>query len=232
MTRYLPPFALAIPFLQLVMAIAGLARATLCIHEVTAEIEKPGTHQPIYVRHYTADPEDVDSSFTGNKVIFIEPQDLPRRANPLPNAGVAIAALSLPGIIGEIFTSLPTAWPDSWYPQFLGMWQWRAISWPIFAIPFGWMVGRAVDAVRGLAVRVRMVEAFPLLALAIFLLIFLAWALSSGESRDYGNGVTQWMIGGGFLWGTLCFLPAMAWFFQMRERRKVRLAGSAANVGL
>lgn len=56
-----------------------------------------------------------------------------------------VEAMHLPGMLGEIFSSLPTSWPDSWYPASWTLDAWRFVSWPLFCPPFWWFAGLGID---------------------------------------------------------------------------------------
>ena len=53
--------------------------------------------------------------------------------------------INMPGIWAEIATSRST-WPESWYPSsFPDLFAWRAVLYPIGALPFWFAVGRGMD---------------------------------------------------------------------------------------
>lgn len=53
--------------------------------------------------------------------------------------------VNMPGIWAEVATSHST-WPDSWYPSsFPDLFAWRAVLFPIGALPFWFAAGRGVD---------------------------------------------------------------------------------------
>lgn len=60
-----------------------------------------------------------------------------------------IESVYIPGMLGEILTSLPISWPESWIPAGLTFHAWRALSWPFFSLPAWWFAGRGLDALLG-----------------------------------------------------------------------------------
>jgi hypothetical protein len=127
----------------------------------------------------------------------------------LPDPLQSVALLNMPAILGEAAISLPTTWPESWHPNlpfpFDDLWFWRAVTWPIYALPFWWLGGRAIDALRRgnrlpVQPRIRLVE-----AIAIGLIGTLSCLLGIGLLLDSGtDGLND-----GMRWD---FLPALLWF--------------------
>src|SRR5260370_21899099 len=64
-------------------------------------------------------------------------------------ASHTIAAMNMPGFVGDILISLPTTWPTTWIPRRFTLDTWRCISFPIFSLPAWWFVGRGVEALFG-----------------------------------------------------------------------------------
>jgi hypothetical protein len=210
-------FAVLLPLIQCMIAIGSLAAVTLQIHRVTEQTLDPKTHQTRTTQHYTADPLDVSPLNSGEIRIVDIPKDF---SNPPLSPFQIISIANLPGMIGEILESVPTTWPDTRYPEFFDMWQWRAITWPLFASPFGWLAGRAIDSMRGRAVRVRAWEAFPLLAFSLFLSTFVVVGVFTGTIHDR-DSLSLGILGGATLWAVLCLLSPLAWFLQFRSPRRL-----------
>ncbi len=61
----------------------------------------------------------------------------------------SITAMNMPGIVVELLVSLPTTFPDSWYPKQFELFNWRSIAFPFYCLPFWWLVGRGLDSVLG-----------------------------------------------------------------------------------
>jgi hypothetical protein len=56
--------------------------------------------------------------------------------------------LNIPAMLVEIGISLPTSWPESYRPAWawpIGLFGFRALTWPIWALPFWFFAGRGVD---------------------------------------------------------------------------------------
>jgi hypothetical protein len=213
-------FAVVLPLLLLAMSLGSLTDATLHLHRVTLEQVDPETHQPRKIRKLTADPSLTDSRYRDGKVTFFTPETIDWHPPRFPTAMQAVSILSLPGMLGEIALSLPANWPESWYPDVFDLWQWRGISWPLYALIFGWAAGRALDALRKKGARIRIWEALPLLALSIFLFVFLAVGIATDSYLNDEDGLARWMLGGVFLWACLSLLPSLAWILQFGQRRR------------
>ena len=219
-------FAVLLPLFQLLMALGALAYSTLQIHLVSVELEDSKTGKRHIEHRYTADPSKSDIRVSGNQVILLGPLDLSNRREPtFPSPLETISILNLPGLIGEIAIDLPTTWPDSWHPELFDLWQWRAVTWPLFCLLFGWEVGRALDVLCGSILSIRIWEAVPLFALSIFLFAFVIGTRATG-THGVDDRLTRWMLAGASVWATLFLLPSVAWYRRFRDRRKSRLSAA------
>jgi len=57
--------------------------------------------------------------------------------------------LNMPACLVEIGISLPTSWPESYRPKWswpVGLDGFRALSWPVWALPFWFFAGRGIDS--------------------------------------------------------------------------------------
>ena len=142
--RFHLPFAMLLPGLQLLVALLVITPELM----VGMELQ----HRPHSV---TLDgkvvPGDLDLETILNIATHLPKWTFPDRLH-------AMSILNMPGMLGEIATSLPTTWPESWFPKstyFADLWTWRALSWAIYTLPLWWMAGRACDA---LVLRTRIVK--------------------------------------------------------------------------
>ena len=150
----------------------------------------------------------------------------------LPNPLQISALLNFPAMLVEIAIDLPTTWPDSWYPKlpfpFDDLWFWRAISWPIYALPLWWLAGRSVD---GLS----QPDAFPIrprirLAEAIFMGVLgaLSGVVGIGlfltAESDSANDPLKWVVVPCLLWFSFGLISGIAWVRQRRLRIRISQA--------
>jgi hypothetical protein len=130
-----------------------------------------------------------------------------------------VVAANLPGFVGEILVSLPTSWPDSWRPSGFTLDAWRALTWPAFALPCWWLVGRAIDSLFG----------WSKLHWTALLLGSLLFAFCTTGSLVYAFGMSAaergedvHLISGFILWTVLFAALPAAWIRQWRSRIKSR----------
>lgn len=104
--------------------------------------------------------------------------------------------------------------------------SWSAVTWPLLAIVFWWMAGRAVEAL--LAARQKLLVPRigpPEVTVAIVLLFFgggLALQIGlSGESRDLDSYLLVW---GAALWGLIGAVMLLARIVQWRVRKALNPA--------
>jgi hypothetical protein len=129
--------------------------------------------------------------------------------------------LNVPAMLVEIGISLPTSWPESYRPAWawpIGLDGFRALTWPVWAVPFWFLAGRGIDSFFGRG-HISAVEAFfmGLLGLAI-LLLGLGIALS--EPSSLHPGYEAWMAAPAAMWFAFGVLCQMAWWFQRKGRKK------------
>jgi hypothetical protein len=136
-----------------------------------------------------------------------------------------MSELDLPGMVGEIVTSLPTSWPQSWHPEGVELETWRLLTWTFYSLPFWWFAGVGVDAMLG---RRRTHWAGLLLGtlLAVWFVVMTCGmaVVERAESSDGAN--VAWGAG---LWAVL-FLPMpVAWVLRWRRTRAERRAEKRAE---
>ena len=62
--------------------------------------------------------------------------------------GQILTALNLPAFIVELLLSVRT-WPTTWQPSGFTLWGWRALTFPIFALPAWYYIGVGIDGLLG-----------------------------------------------------------------------------------
>ena len=135
----------------------------------------------------------------------------------LPDPLAVAAFLNMPAILVEVVISLPTTWPDSWFPRFpfpFGeLFFWRAVSWPFYALPLWWIAGRAIDALRstrsGSGPYIHRVEAV-LGGIIGTLCAVVGIGISLAPDPDGLHSEFRWLAIPGLLWFGLGLLSILA----------------------
>jgi hypothetical protein len=126
-----------------------------------------------------------------------------------------VQALNLPGIVIELLTSLPFTFPTSWYPVALDLFEWRAIVYPFFCLPFWWFAGLGIDGL----MRQRILRWFALLpgTLVAGFFFILAMAGMFGETADFkSDSKFAALLLGALFWSLLFAAFPASW---IRNRR-------------
>jgi hypothetical protein len=161
------------------------------------------------------------------RVLDLTPREFAALAldDEMEGSGKVMTALNLPGLIVEAATSLPTAWPESWHPSFIELFAWRALSYPIYALPAWWLAGASIDALLRRR-RVHLAAAVPTALLSAFCLvaaIMIPLTATSGDRSD------RWMIVGFPLWAILFGLTPLSWWMQRRRDRLAHVDSAPAG---
>ena len=206
------PFALLLPGLQLLVALLVITPELM----VGMELQ----HRPHSV---TLDGKVVPGNLNINQLVEIATH-LPKRT--FPDRLHAMSILNMPGMLGEIVISLPTTWPESWFPKstyFADVWIWRAFSWAMYTLPLWWMAGRALDALKGrtgtfrpqiLGLETSIMMLIGLLTLIIGLGLFFA-----GNGREDDGAINRWVLLPGLMWFGFGLCSLVAWCRQRWTRR-------------
>lgn len=140
----------------------------------------------------------------------------------------AVSFLNLPGGLVQLAPAIFRADHDEWIPEHVETRIWNAVTWPISALPFWWIIGRGVEALhaarkRVIAPRLRWFESmisFLLLAggatLAVGFLFF------AGE--DPGDWMTVVACG---LWALLGGMSVLARYLQWRIKKELQRTKSS-----
>lgn len=122
-----------------------------------------------------------------------------------------VSGLNAPAIFPDALISIVGGRSGNWFVHKFGLEVWRVISYPFFALPAWWFVGRGFD---GLAKHARMRRSDLVVSLAFTVL---AAALAAGlrfglaDSERQAQDSLNWFISGLALWGILFAVPAAAW---------------------
>jgi hypothetical protein len=215
------PFAVLLPAIQLLLALLV----------ITPELMVGFEFQ--YRAHtITLDGKVVPGNLDMHQLVEIATHQ-PRRR--FPDRLHAMSIVNVPGILGEVATSLPTTWPESWYPEsvyFADLWAWRALSWAVYALPLWWMAGRALDVlmVRNLAVqpRIHSVEMSIMMVLGVVALVIGLISVFTGKGREEYAELDRWFIVPGLMWFVFGACSVLAW---RRQRNDLKVPCLAAEMG-
>jgi hypothetical protein len=151
-------------------------------------------------------------------------QWLAEREPRFPSRFEDVWYLNIPADLVEIGISMPTSWPESYRPHWswpVGLDGFRALTWPIWAIPFWLFAGRGIDSLfRGKPISV--FEAFfsGLIGLC-FGGLAVALAFDPGE---FDEPHMRWIALPGVMWITFSLICLIAWWKQRRAKRTKQTA--------
>jgi hypothetical protein len=135
----------------------------------------------------------------------------------------SVTALNLPGLIIQLPYVITSPDKREWMPADVDFHVWRAITLPLFCLPFWWIAGRGIDALtalkhRQIAPRIRWPEvAIGSVWLAGGATLFIGFLVSPRSDKDIN--FTLFGASGG-LWAMLGALSVIARFRQWRFRKK------------
>ncbi len=134
-----------------------------------------------------------------------------------------IRCLNLPGGLLQLPITILRADKTDWHPPGVESSLWCAISWPVLALVFWWMAGRAVEALRTLGggqimPRVTLAEAIVGGVLMSFGLVLVVGLTISEGRQVYTNRSTGLLAATSGLWAFLGGLSVIARFRQWRLR--------------
>jgi hypothetical protein len=122
--------------------------------------------------------------------------------------GRLLTTVNLPGLLVEFLTSLGSTWPESWHPEALELFSWRALAFPLYALPAWWFAGVSIDALLGRRRLHWVAMAIALVLFAFCALMLMPLADGLQASKDYE------MTAGTALWTTLFAVAPVAWWRQ------------------
>jgi hypothetical protein len=125
-----------------------------------------------------------------------------------------ITLLNAPGHALHLLVSLAVGRRPNWYPYALGPSVWRVLSFPVYALPAWFFLGRGLDAwfANEPLRRVDLVISLTLVGIFLTLSVGLKFGLSDAERQ--GQELLNWYIGGFCLWAFLMAIPLAAWIRQ------------------
>lgn len=110
-------------------------------------------------------------------------------------------------------------------------WAWAAMLYPIFALPFWWVVGRSADAARTLRSaspkRLRWWDLVLVLPVAVGGIAAGIDYLAFATADDKASADFRAMMFALAVWGALCAGATVIWFLQRRKHRLLERSGLA-----
>jgi len=113
----------------------------------------------------------------------------------------------------ETLVSIGPRWPEIWRPDAIALATWRALVYPLYALPAWWLAGMALDALFG---RRRLHWLVFAVAMVLFLFCGLMAVAGSVVSLQ-GDAEDLWRAIGFILWSLLFAVAPVAWWRQRRR---------------
>ena len=127
-----------------------------------------------------------------------------------------IVAVNAPAKYVEILVSLVISQTARWEPRWMFPSTWHCLTYPIYALPAWFCIGRGVDAL----LRRGQVRTFLMVASAVFgavsagLFGVIRFGLSAADRQSVAT--TEWLMVGFAVWTVLFAIPVVAWVGQRR----------------
>jgi hypothetical protein len=128
----------------------------------------------------------------------------------------AINGIDVPANFVEMpIDGFSKAWPDTWSPDGLTVSDWRAITFPIYTLPFWWFAGFGLDTLLN-----RHHPRWPVLLIgtilfAVFFLLTLIVSFTKGVETD--RSVTVPIVVGCIVWNLFFATFPVAWVLRRLE---------------
>ncbi len=137
-----------------------------------------------------------------------------------------VTVLNAPAKFVEAFVSLLVAHKANWYPESILSSTWRAVIYPVYALPAWLYVGVGIDALMGRRPVRRWNAALSVFLALSFVVLFCGFRFGIPSADREGQELLSWFIDGFALWAVLFAIPFAAW---MLWRRRTRLLGEEAH---
>lgn len=203
--------------LILVLAVAGIPVTKLLMYE---------RREAALTKNAVKDRPAVTFPITSGKILIFREE-----VNPwFSYRYEALSFLNFPGLFGGLLMDrLFPAWPQEWIPTWaepLGMWGWRALSWPVFSVPFWWLAGRGLDSFIASLTRIdgsrsiRWFEGWGFAAIgALILVLCSGLSFMSDSELKSDSPEIHWLFLPGIMWFVFGLISLLAWWRQRRGRR-------------
>jgi len=122
-------------------------------------------------------------------------------------ARVFVQALNIPGIVIELLTSLPFTFPASWHPAQLDLFDWRALAYPFFCLPFWWLAGIGIDGL----LQNRILRWFYLVPGTLLMMLFLTCTIAGVTVGDRTDSISNSALLGMSIWTMLYAIYPVSW---------------------
>ena len=136
-----------------------------------------------------------------------------------------IVMVNAPAKYVDILVSLVIAQTGRWEPGWVSAPTWRCLTYPIYAVPAWFCVGRGVDSLlqRGHVRTFLMVVSavFGVISASLFGVIRFGLSAADRQSVD----TTEWLMIGFALWTSLFAIPVVAWLRQRKVAGGRSVAG-------
>jgi hypothetical protein len=176
-----------------------------------------------YINLKSASRHGSDVMIRSHKLRFRISHESFARASILGSAEItshSVQAFNMPGFLLDLAVDrCSKSWPNEWTPRGLDFAQWRALSFPIFCLPFWWIAGSGLD---GSLKRSRLSWLALLLGFSLWV-AFLVTGLGLWFAARHDNPENIIFPFWGFgLWFVLLAAFPIAWMRQALARRRIR----------
>ncbi len=126
-----------------------------------------------------------------------------------------IYGLHFPAVSIELLISLTKSWPEMLRPAGMSLDVWRALTYPVYCLPFWWFAGMGLEGL----LRVRVLRWYALLPgtiLSVALVVMFLGFTFGLDASDKAESDMSWVFGGIAFWAILFAAFPVSW---IRNRR-------------
>jgi hypothetical protein len=160
----------------------------------------------------------------GDLMMVTPPSSLILWTHDADNAFEMVSAFNAPSLIFQIPSIVLSQDRKDWHPESIDFKAWRAITWPLLALPFWWMAGRGLEAI--FAAKRKIIE--PAIGWTTTTISFFLMAAGSAlgigflfAGPDRHDLHLQVFVAGCVMWGVLASFTVVARLAQWRLRRNL-----------
>ncbi|SEG21864.1 hypothetical protein SAMN05421819_2245 [Bryocella elongata] len=205
------PFSLLLPALDLALWVfLSLIPVTLYYFGFLADAQED--HRPVAVAQH--------------EQLHVQPQEV--AAQQLEVAmdwrSRTLMDINPPALGMETLVSIGPRWPEIWHPDAIALATWRALVYPLYALPAWWLAGIALDALFGRRRLHWLLFAGDIVLFLFCGLMAVAGSMISlqGDAADISRTI------GCIVWSLLFAVAPVAWWRQRRrDARRDPLSGEA-----
>lgn len=151
--------------------------------------------------------------------------------SPFPPRFDDVIYLNFPGAVVDLAILTRKTWPYPYSPYWswpIGIFGFRALTWPVWALPFWVAAGRGLDAVFG-QMRISALEAFTMGVLSV-LMGYVALAAEFGSTVASEHPYWRWAGLPAAMWFIFGVICQIAWWRQSRHPENRYGAGVAGRL--